>query len=106
MKTVPVVLALLFGFSVVVSAPLHSDPPPPSYEQELNKLSTDLGSSLGSAHVKVISISNFTDLYQGDNDLGKLLVEDLTVDLANQNKELTIIDHSLTDPSSQDQKID
>jgi hypothetical protein len=65
-----------------------------TYEQELDKLSAALGASLEGKNLKTVAVLNFKDINGKETNLGKLLIEDISVDLVNQNKGVSVIDRT------------
>lgn len=79
---------LFIACSLVITA--HAQ----SYDEELSKLSTGLGASLEKAGLKTVAVGGFKDLNGKEPGLGKLLIEDLSVDLVNQNKGVSVVDRA------------
>ena len=77
---------LLLVFSVSVFAG--------TYEEELKALSSDMGGALEKAGLKTIAIASCKNLDGKETDLGKLLAEELSVELVNQNKGVSVVDRS------------
>jgi len=73
---------------------LHPTLSAQTYDEELTKLSTGLGASLEKAGLKTVAIGGFKDLQGKEPGLGKLLIEDLSVDLVNQNKGVSVVDRA------------
>lgn len=97
MKSACLVLAM---FSVWFSSGFAA-----TYEQELGRLSMELGDGLQKAGIKTVAVVNFKNLQGKETDLCKLLAEELPVNLINQKQGLTVVDRTNLDRIMSEQKL-
>ena len=65
-----------------------------TYEQELSKLTADVDKELADTGVKTIAAVDFKDLQGKVTDLGKFLAEEISVNLAMQDKKISMADRA------------
>lgn len=76
-----------------------------TYEDELKTIASNMGQALEKAGLKTVAFASFKDLQGKETNLGKLLAEDLSAELVNYGKGVSVVDRSNLNRLMEDKKL-
>jgi TolB-like protein len=80
----------ILALSLIIILPIHSF----AYEDEINKLATEMATKINEKNKKKLAVVDFTDLQGNVTELGRFISEEMSVALADSSGDFTIVDRT------------